>query len=60
MIISVKYFRIKGLCVCPSLDEDDNCKKWLCVCSSDGHIKIYRILESGVGIHSSELPLKAD
>ena len=40
------------MCVCPALQEDEKCKKWLCVCSSDGHIKIYKIDEVGVGIHS--------
>ena len=55
MVVYLVYvcFRLKGLCVCPALQEDEKCKKWLCLCSSDGHIKIFKIDEVGVGIHSS-------
>lgn len=45
--LDTKTVRIKGLCVCPSLQKDDSCKKWLCICSSDGHVKLYRISELG-------------
>ena len=34
--------------MCPALQEDDQCKKWLCMCSSDGHVKIYKVIESQV------------